>query len=302
MKQLNRQTTLRTITLTLFLAVLLAACGNAGKKAEAVDVAEPAEPVQMQDQDRMKLDQVFETLGDDVNMTVSQLVSGTGLMFLGTPYVAHTLETEPEQLVINLSELDCTTFAENCLALARTIHSGEETDSRFAAELKQIRYREGILDGYPSRLHYFCDWIYDNAKKGLVRDCSQELGGIRLDKETNFMSTHPESYAQLENDSTLVEAIRRQEAVISARDLYYIPEEQVEEAEGGLQEGDIAGITTSIEGIAIMHVVILVRRDGRIHLLHASSAAGQVVVSDETLSDYLRKSEKATGIMVARPL
>jgi hypothetical protein len=302
MKQLNRETTSRTITLILFLAILLAACGNAGKKAETGDVTIPAEPVQMQDQDRIKLDQIFETLGDEANLTVSQLVSGIGLQFLETPYVAHTLEIVPEQLVINLRELDCTTFAENCLALARTIHSGEETDTRFAAELKQVRYRGGILDGYPSRLHYFCDWIYDNAKKGLVRDCSQELGGIRLEKEINFMSTHPESYSQLNNDSTLVDAIRRQEADISARELYYIPEEQMEEAEPGLQEGDIAGITTSIEGIAIMHVVILVRRDGRIHLLHASSAAGRVVVSDEPLSDYLRNSEKATGIMVARPL
>ncbi len=116
------------------------------------------------------------------------------------------------------------------------------------------------------------------------------------------MSTHPESYSQLQKDSTLVEVIRRQEAEISDRDLYYIPEELVEEAEPGLKEGDIVGITTSIEGIAIMHVALLVRREGRIHLLHASSAAGRVVVSDETLQAYLLNSERATGIMVARPL
>ena len=293
---------MRTITLILFMTVLMAACGNAGKKAGAVDTAKPAEPVNMQDMDRIKLDQIFEKLGDDANLTVSQLVSETGMMFLETPYVAHTLEKVPEQLVINLRELDCTTFAENCLALARTIHSGEETDTRFAAELKQIRYRQGILDGYPSRLHYFCDWIYDNARKGLVRDITEELGGVRLEKEINFMSTHPESYSQLEQDSTLVEVIRRQEAAISARHLYYIPEDQVEEAEPRLQEGDIAGITTSIDGIAIMHVVILVRRDGRIHMLHASSSAGRVVISDQPLSDYLRTSELATGIMVARPI
>ena len=293
---------MRTITLILFMTVLMAACGNAGKKAGAVDTAKPAEPVNMQDMDRIKLDQIFEQLGDDANLTVSQLVSETGMMFLETPYVAHTLEKVPEQLVINLRELDCTTFAENCLALARTIHSGEETDTRFAAELKQIRYRQGILDGYPSRLHYFCDWIYDNARKGLVRDITEELGGVRLEKEINFMSTHPESYSQLEQDSTLVEVIRRQEAAISARHLYYIPEDQVEEAEPRLQEGDIAGITTSIDGIAIMHVVILVRRDGRIHMLHASSSAGRVVISDQPLSDYLRTSELATGIMVARPI
>ena len=39
--------------------------------------------------------------------------------FLNQPYVAHTLEVgDPEQLVVNTRELDCTTLVENVLALA----------------------------------------------------------------------------------------------------------------------------------------------------------------------------------------
>jgi hypothetical protein len=67
-------------------------------------------------------------------------------------------------------------------------------------------------------------------------------------------------------------------------------------------DGDIAGITTGIEGIAIQHVVILVRKEGRIHLMHASSKAEKVAVSDFTLEEYLLNSKSASGIMLARPL
>ena len=72
-------------------------------------------------------------------------------------------------------------------------------------------------------------------------------------------------------------------------------------AEADLEEGDIVGITTDIEGLAVMHVGILLREEGRIHLMHASSTAGRVVISEEPLSGYLKNSERATGIMVARP-
>jgi hypothetical protein len=84
--------------------------------------------------------------------------------------------------------------------------------------------------------------------------------------------------------------------------MYYIPEEKLAEVENSLQDGDIAGITTTINGMDISHVVILQRVAGRIHILHASSAAKKVILSEETLDEYLKSSKSATGIMVARPL
>ena len=116
------------------------------------------------------------------------------------------------------------------------------------------------------------------------------------------MSTHPDSYMQLKEDTSLVAQLAAQEKEISGREMYYIPETIIARVEDKLMDGDIAGITTSIEGLAIQHVVILIRQDGHIHLLHASSAAGHVVVSDVTLEEYLLNSKSATGIMLARPL
>jgi hypothetical protein len=49
------------------------------------------------------------------------------------------------------------------------------------------------------------------------------------------------------------------------------------------------------------HVVILQRVNGKIHILHASTTAKKVILSEETLEDYLKSSKSATGVMIARP-
>jgi hypothetical protein len=252
-------------------------------------------------EDQGRVDEVLVHFSDEKEAATSTLMANVGVHFLGTPYKAHTLEMDSEQLLINVREMDCTTFAEYCLALAGTIQSAHPTFEQFAAELQQIRYRDGVIEGYPSRLHYFCDWIYNNEQKGLIKDMSNDIANTPLLKQISFMSNHPDSYRQLKEDPSLVEVIALQEKEISRRNMYYIPESMVSEVEGQLMEGDIVGITTGAEGLAISHVGILVMRSGRIHLLHASSAAKKVVVSEQTLVDYLVNSKSATGIMVARP-
>ena len=280
-----------------FLLLSFAAC-NPGPKGLPINM----EYVVFQPGDKEILQQVFDSCSADRNEPMQDLMVKVGVCFLGTPYVAHTLENENEQLVINLRELDCTTFAENCLAISRTIKSGNHSFEQFASELMGIRYRDRVVSGYPSRLHYFCDWIHTNHQKGLIVDVSGEIAGTPFPKQVNFMSTHPASYRQLKEDTTLIEVIAQQEKAISAREMYHIPESRLREVETGLKDGDIVGITTDTEGLAISHVGILVRRSGRIHLLHASSLAEEVVISEGTLEEYLRQSKTATGIMVARPL
>ena len=88
---------------------------------------------------------------------------------------------------------------------------------------------------------------------------------------------------------------------ISSRKMYYIPEDRIPELENQLTDGDIVGITTNVKGLDIQHVAILIHRAGRIHILNASSSAGKVVISEETLESYLKNSKSATGIIVARP-
>ena len=251
--------------------------------------------------DKEILEQIFQLYSAEKNAPTADLLIKVGTFFKETPYVAHTLETEPEQLIVNLRELDCTTFAENCLAIARTIKSKNPSFEQFTKELQYMRYHNGKINGYTSRIHYFSDWIFENNKKKLITDISKEIANIPYSLQVNFMSTHPKSYVQLK-DSTLIPVIAGQEQEISKRKMYFIPEEKIAAFEMSLQDGDIAGITTSIKGMDISHVVILQRVAGRMHILHASQTANKVILSEETLEDYLKNSKSATGIMVARPL
>ena len=104
-----------------------------------------------------------------------------------------------EHLVINLRELDCVTFVENVVALAWLVTSREKSFEAFRRMLRKIRYRQGRLQGYTSRLHYFSDWIYDNEKKGIVRDVTKEIGGRPSRKAVTFMTTHADLYPPLKN-------------------------------------------------------------------------------------------------------
>lgn len=260
-----------------------------------------SEPAIYQEKDKEILEHVLELYSAEKEATTSALMIKVGSFFQETPYVAHTMETGEEQLLINLREMDCTTFAENCLAISRTIKSENPSFEHFSSELQKIRYRDGMLDGYPSRLHYFCDWIFNNQQKNLIADMSEELAHTPFPKQINFMSTHPENYAQLKESAPLVELIAAREKEISARRMFFIPESMIAEVESKLMDGDIVGITTGIDGIAIQHVGILIRQEDRIHLMHASSAAEKVLISDITLEAYLLNSKSASGIMLARP-
>ncbi|MCP4310462.1 MAG: DUF1460 domain-containing protein [Bacteroidetes bacterium] len=284
-------------TLILIALLFTEACSSPKRPGQAEAVNVVSQPL-----DKKLLEQLFTLHSEDQGTSISTLMTEVGAFFSGTPYVAHTLEREVEEVVVNLREFDCTTFAESCLAISRTIRSGNHTFEQFVAELVKIRYRDGEVDGYTSRLHYFSDWIHTNGQKQLIRDVSGEIGGIPFPNQLNFMSTHPGSYRQLAADSTLIEIIAGQEQEISAREMYYISENDLKNTESSLMEGDIVGITTAIGGLDIMHVGILISKSGRIHLLHASSRAEKVVLSEETLEEYLMNSKAATGIIVARPL
>jgi hypothetical protein len=263
----------------------------------------PDENIFFQPKDREIVESIITQNAHERGIETSELMIKVASFFLETPYVAHTLETgADEKMVINLRELDCTTYAENVLALVRTIKSKEQTFDRFVNELEKIRYRNGIRNGYLSRLHYFSDWIYENHKKKNVKDMSGEIAHILYPNIVNFMSTHPASYKVLDEHPELVEELKRTEGTISERMAWYIPKNKIAEFEDQFKNGDIVAITTHIDGLDVTHVGLVFWRDGRVRLLHASSKEMKVVITSETLEEYLQGSRSATGIMIARPL
>ncbi len=243
-------------------------------------------------------------------LSMGESMAFIGLSFVGTPYVPNTLELPgSEQVVVNLQELDCVTFVENVLALALFIREAgpdildrePETRGLYKRILTRIRYRTGRVDGYPSRLHYFSEWILDNEAKGLVREVTKELGGVPDVRAIDFMTTHPESYRQLANP-VVFNAIQDTEFYLSGLTRYRIPQGDIATLSSGIKDGDIIAATSAVEGLDVGHTGLALWRDGTLFLLHAPNVGGAVEVSTVPLADRILRIESFDGIRVVRPL
>lgn len=251
---------------------------------------------------RARLDSALVRLSnmDLPNHSMNELVVEIGSWFIKTPYVAKTLELPgDEQLVVNLLELDCTTYVETVVALTRIAKQGAFAFSDFEQELERIRYQEGKRKEYPSRLHYFSDWIYQNQLKGIISDITKTIGGVQYENTPTFMSSNPKFYAQLSNPD-YVARLRDVETSIGSRKYYYIPKGEISKYESKIRSGDLIAITTSMTNLDIVHVGFAIAKEGRIHLLHASTNSMEVEVSHKPLHDYLSGNKSQSGIMVGR--
>ncbi|MCR9084663.1 MAG: DUF1460 domain-containing protein, partial [Cyclobacteriaceae bacterium] len=250
---------------------------------------------------RARLEKALELLPTlDANSSKNELVVEIGKSFMGTPYVEKTLEIPgPERLVIDLQGVDCTTYLETVVTLARMAKEGKNDFETFEKELETLRYRNGKNEGYTSRLHYFSDWIAVNQEKGILTDISEQIGGILYENNPTFMTENPQFYPQL-SDRENVERLQNIEASIRLREYFFIPKDQISAHESQIQSGDLIAITTSISNLDMVHVGFAVEQNGRIHLMHASSANQEVEISEKPLHDYLAGNRSQSGIMVAR--
>ncbi len=222
--------------------------------------------------------------------------------FIGSPYSPQLLNTGiAESLVANLHSFDCATFVENVVAMSLTIKSGGTELPHYLHMLEKIRYRNGRMNGYPSRLHYFTDWIHDNEKKGILADVTAVLGGIPVKKRLSFITSGRRDCPPLRDDAVFLEMLRAEDACTS-RGFHAIPKHAWRKAEAQVEDGDIIAIVSNRDDIDVLHVGFAVRVNQKTRLLHASSKTGSVVISDATLNGYLQEKSSRTGVVVARLL
>lgn len=223
--------------------------------------------------------------------------------FEGKPYVASTLEGEPEELTVNMDEMDCTTLIDNVAALAFTLGEGRTSWRDFIYNLKRLRYAGGEINGYASRLHYVSAWILDNVHRGNLKEATNSFPEAEYTVKTlDFISRHHDKYPALA-DSANLEGIKNVELGYRNHRYPYIKSSRVgnKGVTAQLHDGDIIAITTKTPGLDVQHMGIVVIDDNGIpHLLHASSAAGKVTTESAPLSEYFRKNRSATGMRVIR--
>ena len=227
--------------------------------------------------------------------------------FLGRPYVAHTLEVldGDERLVVNTRQLDCTTLVENVTALTLCAYRHLYTFRDFLHALMQLRYRGGRLNGYPSRLHYFSDWILDNERQGVVQEIQAPCPPFTAVQKLaiGYMSQHPQAYKTLRQHPDFVAEIRQQEDSLTGLEFRYIPKTEVSDVQTvkeAVRDGDIIAITCSKPGLDIAHLGFAVWHADGLHLLNASQLHRKVVDEPMTLGQYLSKHPSHTGIRIAR--
>jgi len=115
----------------------------------------------------------------------------------------------------------------------------------------------------------------------------------------SFMSTHPASYLSLKDNPDAVSLIRQVEAKYTAYPIRYIPKD-TPFLFSLLREGDVVALLTTIEGLDVSHLGLVVEEDDGPHLLHASSATGKVVIDPRPLPQMLRNRKSCPGIRAVR--
>ena len=233
----------------------------------------------------------------------NELMVFYGNKLMGTPYVASTLEGDSEQLTINIEQLDCTTFVETLYALTRTTLNNRYSWRDFANNLEAIRYRNGHMDGYASRLHYISDWIINNNHRGLINEITSSIPDARYETKTlDYMTAHRDKYPALADSATYAQ-LKSFEIAYRMHRFPYINKNSIDskKVKEKLKSGDIIALVTKTDGLDVSHMAIIVADEkGEFHMLHASSSKGEVVLEKDVLKESLRRNRNCTGIRIIR--
>ena len=287
------------------LLVLLVACTMPQHSQQEAQAASVQRMRFHCDQDTVRINQLLQDGIASGIKTPNELVAFYADKLLGTPYVAHTLEGDEELLTINIDELDCTTFIETLYALARTTMNGRYSWRDYAANLENLRYRNGEMGDYSTRMHYISEWILNNSARGNLKEITADLPHADyLIKTIDFMTKHKDSYRSLKNDSAMVEKIKGYEMALRNHRMPYLKKSWLGDkaVKAALRNGDFVGLVTKIEGLDISHLGIIYKDDkGEIYLLDASMIGGKVMLEQKNLRDHLSGSKSTClGIRVFR--
>jgi hypothetical protein len=256
---------------------------------------------------RIEYQRLMQLLGDRQlsKSSLSELLQAVANQFIGTSYHEGLLDQgETEKLFVSFTEFDCVLFVETVLAFSRNLLAVNPSYENFVQNIQEVRYADGRLDGYCSRLHYFSEWIRDNQKRGIVSDRTEALGGITLNKTLNFMSSHWQKYPRLKNSEANYQCIlameKRMELEMRSQPLRYIPSHKIHSIYPSLKSGDIIAVVTDIKGLDTTHTGLVYLTPKNTSFIHASPS-GKVKISPD-LQRYVEHVDHAIGIMVARPI
>ena len=250
-----------------------------------------------------KYEQISNVLKANQSKTVPQLMIIAAKEMLGTEYVAGSLEQVPEKLKVSLVETDCILFVESCLAMAVNAKKGVFHPDSLCTAVQNLRYRNGKVDGYASRIHYTSEWIKQGEGRGIFTEITDVLSGENLSGQRfTYMTEHSDAYRQLKGNTAEVARIAQMEKYLNGfEDYYVIPKGDVRKIEHLLKDGDILGFNSTVKGLDIAHVALVYHKEnGEVGFIHASQVDGKVVVDEKDIADYVNGRKNNNGIRIVR--
>lgn len=250
-----------------------------------------------------KYSKISKELLANKDKSVPQLMIIAAKQMLGTEYVAGSLEQVPEKLKVSLVETDCILFVETCLAMAINAKKGNDSPDSLCAFIQGTRYRNGVVDGYTSRIHYTSEWIRQGEANGIFREITDVLSGENLSGQRfSYMSEHSGAYRQIKDNPAEIEKIAKMEESLNRyTDYYVIPKAEVKKMEHLLKDGDILGFNSNVKGLDIAHVALVYHKEnGEVGFIHASQVDGKVVIDEKSIHDYVNSRKSNDGIRIIR--
>jgi Protein of unknown function (DUF1460) len=211
----------------------------------------------------------------------ADLSAAVSALFLQVPYGADTLigsSSVPEQLVVELTPVDCFTYADYVEALKRSTNRTE-----FLAQLAQIRYVGGGVT-FTQRRHFFTDWAADEPANATDVTASLGAPAERVAKMLN----------QKDSGGNYLPGLP-----LRPRMVLYLPSARVSDTViANLRTGDYLGAYAEDGGLDVTHVGIFIDTTAGPVLRNASSLQANNQVVDTPLPEYLKT---VPGVVVLRP-
>lgn len=268
-----------------------------------------AQNITYQNADKQKVEQLLRKASKELKQTNWMMYFAR--QFFGTPYVGGTLDkAKKEQLVVNLRELDCTTYVETVLALSLCAKQGETAFADYCRHLREVRYSGGNIS-YTNRQHYFTVWMEENAKQGIISIIEPDklmppFTAVQT-VNINYMTTHVPSYKMLSQHPEWIAGIKDMEKSVTGKKYKYIPKELTKPTTDNnkllrqyIKDGDIIAILTSKKGLDTTHIGIASWHSDGLHLINASSVHKKVVDEPMSFYEYTMKHPSQIGIRVSR--
>jgi hypothetical protein len=298
-----------------FLGIFLAVSAFAGPAARAVVPVPPPSPPRLPlsvvFQGDTKLQAIVAKAGRENwnKLPLGERTIRVARELVGTPYVNYSLEVDDhiESPVANLKAMDCWTYYENSLAIARMLRykPGPYTPQDMLHMVEIERYRNGVCTGgYLSRMHQLEEVFYDNQRRGYATNITSRIpGAVQMHRQIHEMTVQWKAYRYLRCNPSLIEPMGKIEAQVSNLPVYQIPKAKIRDAEKYLANGDICAITSNDPDSYTSHVGMIIRLGDRAYFTHATSDKdkGRMVIIDRPITDYVNGAAKHQGIIICRP-